>query len=245
MAKGGRPVYWGPSKDAIPTIRSALGESIASKVKLEDADDLLDVVQEHANRLARHWAAQHCDDAEKPPVPIGSQEVRTTPYLPFQFVVQLIRCTLAKWTELGSILISILAFAFCGCLLGLAFFETKYVLPSPSVITEQCPPAVSQLTDSSLWNRPCADDWPATEKQGFLAQYLPMLVGTLAASTGVLSFDSMSILPVMRRETECGTSLLAFLFATDLVDSILVGIYSFAFTSFYFLIASPFGYLSF
>ena len=68
-----------------------------------------------------------------------------------------------------------------------------------------------------------------------------MLIGTLAAALGVFSVDSVDIFPVLRREHNAGTSLLAALLAIDFVDALVTLLYAFAFTSTYFLVASPFG----
>lgn len=68
-----------------------------------------------------------------------------------------------------------------------------------------------------------------------------MLIGTLAAALGVYSFDSATILPIMRRDVGAGVSLLSFMLATDIVDTFLCLLYGVAYTSFYFMVASPFG----
>lgn len=68
-----------------------------------------------------------------------------------------------------------------------------------------------------------------------------MLLGTLTAAMGVFSFDA-PVSRVLRRERQSGMSTLASLLAVDLTDALLLLPYCFAFTSFYFLVASPFGH---
>eukprot|EP00019_Armaparvus_languidus_P005929 CAMPEP_0168603518 /NCGR_PEP_ID=MMETSP0420-20121227/14775_1 /TAXON_ID=498008 /ORGANISM="Pessonella sp." /LENGTH=551 /DNA_ID=CAMNT_0008642511 /DNA_START=646 /DNA_END=2299 /DNA_ORIENTATION=+ len=254
----GRAVYWGPKDQVFDFINfnkhpsneqtdentnnnnnnNNNDDAKNSSPLINDADQLLDFVSVHGRQLSEKWS-KHCikqnkDDSD-------NDDYRHSPFLPFQFVVQTIRRLISL--QRHSITTTLLTYAVVGSFLGLAFFEPKYVLPVPSSLTARCPNAVGDMTNGSLWNRPCADDWPSVEKQGLFCQYACMLLGTLTAAMGVFSFDA-PVSRVLRRERQSGMSTLASLLAVDLTDALLLLPYCFAFTSFYFLVASPFGHFS-
>ena len=160
LAKGGRVVYFGAARDVFAYVSDALGGAA-----INDADELLDAVQLHDDKLVALWERRGGEQVDSQAGEADedashrrhtSQSVRRTPFAPFQLLVQLYRAVLAKKMQLPSVMIAIVAFIVCGLLLGVAFFQAKFILPSSSVITSRCPEPVRDFTRGSLWNQPCA-----------------------------------------------------------------------------------------
>ena len=168
---------------------------------------------------------------------------RRTPMFHMQLAIQLMRqIQRTLRTLVSSFLLSCVIFGFSGTCLALAFTGSKFDLPTPQAITQWCPQAIRDFTDSQSWDQPCNPVHPNNEVQGLAVMYFCMLLGCIAAALSVWTFGGDK--GIYRRESASGSNTLAYFLAANLTDAIKCMVYALFFLSCYFPIATPYGTFS-
>ncbi len=236
LAKGGKTVFFGPVKEALPAL-----ERLGHPAPVDDnpADFLLEAVSLHGPELVKAWRGRAKTTRGRSDTAVvqanrrtgGALAKRATANVVSQYLLFLRRSLTQLLLDQKAVWVGIILQAIVGLAMGTVASQAQRVRPPlPADMVAACPAVIRHR---------CLTEYPSIDMLYIWIFFFTMADGAMSAVSGTLTFGQEA--NQWRREARSGASTLAYFLARNTYNIFHVAVDTLSLLAFFYLLGSPRG----